>query len=173
VKEEGQSLPPLEEVEAISSASFSVWSSSDDDSERNLEDSEDAATETPEDSPHLERWEEAKCKIKEEENEMLKEQEALLESLATARKEERTQAAGPGHVPSCPQFDRFALKGLAPLRGGNRHWCPRCCATTHRHTPVSHNKHPPVVTRNPSSETMRPKTPQQRILRGPQPMPKG
>jgi hypothetical protein len=87
-----------------------------------LADDEDAATETLEDSPCLERWEEAKRKIKEEEDEMLKEQEALLESFATARKEERTQVAtaqaihaeaspcGPGHVPACPQFSvkRFA-----------------------------------------------------------------
>jgi hypothetical protein len=39
--------------EAVSSPSFSVWLSSDDDSKRNLEDDEDAATEMPHDSPHL------------------------------------------------------------------------------------------------------------------------
>jgi hypothetical protein len=60
--EEEQTLPPLEEVEAVSSPSFSDWSSSDDNSERNLEDKEDAAMETPEDSPHLEWWEEAEHK---------------------------------------------------------------------------------------------------------------
>jgi hypothetical protein len=46
VEEEEQTLPPLEEVEAVSSPSFSDWSSSDDNSERNLEDKEDAAMET-------------------------------------------------------------------------------------------------------------------------------
>jgi hypothetical protein len=37
-------------VEATSSQSFSVWSFSDDDSERNLEDNKDATIETREDS---------------------------------------------------------------------------------------------------------------------------
>jgi hypothetical protein len=113
VKEEEQPLPPPEEVEAVSSPSFSDWSSSDDDSERNLEDDKDAAIETLEDSPRLEWW---------EEDEMLEEQEALLESFATACKEERTRAAAAhairaessprrhGRVPACPQFPvgRFA-----------------------------------------------------------------
>jgi hypothetical protein len=78
-----------------------------------LEDDKDAATETPEDSPRLEWW---------EEDEMLEEQEALLESFATACKEERTRAATTqavraessprrhGRVLACPQFPvrRFA-----------------------------------------------------------------
>jgi hypothetical protein len=94
----------------------------DDDSERNLEDDEDAVMETPEDSPHLECWEEAERKAEEEEDEILEEQEALLESFATARKEERTHTAaaqavraksslrGHGRIPACPQFPvgRFA-----------------------------------------------------------------
>jgi hypothetical protein len=50
-----------------------------------LEDDEDTATEMPEDSLHLECLEEAECKA-EEEDEMLKKQETLLESFATARK---------------------------------------------------------------------------------------
>jgi hypothetical protein len=113
VKEEEQPLPPLEEVEAVSSPSSSDWSSSDDDSERSLKDDKDAATKMPEDSPHLEWW---------EEDEMLEEQEVLLDSFATACKEERTRAAatqavqvessphGHGRVPACPQFPvgRFA-----------------------------------------------------------------
>jgi hypothetical protein len=41
-------------VEAVPSPSFFDWSSSDNDSERNFEDDEDATTETPEDSPRLE-----------------------------------------------------------------------------------------------------------------------
>jgi hypothetical protein len=60
-------------VKAISSPSFSHWSSSDEDSERNLEDDEDAMMETPEDSPCLEWWEEAERKAEEEEDEMLEE----------------------------------------------------------------------------------------------------
>jgi hypothetical protein len=108
-------------VEAVSSPSFSGWSSSDDDSERNLEDDEDALTEMPKDSPCLEWCEEAEHKAEGEEDEMLEEQEALLESFATARKEETTCVAtaeailaeaspcGPVHVPACPQFlvERF------------------------------------------------------------------
>jgi hypothetical protein len=59
-----------------------------------LEDDEDAPIETMEDSPHLEWLEEKVCKAEEEEeDEMLEKQEALLESFATARKEERTRAA--------------------------------------------------------------------------------
>jgi hypothetical protein len=38
VEKEEQSLPLLEEVEAVSSLYFLVWSSLDDDSERNLAD---------------------------------------------------------------------------------------------------------------------------------------
>jgi hypothetical protein len=57
MEEEEQPLPSPEEVEAMSSPSFSVWSSSDDDSERNLE---DAALEMPEAS--LQWWEEAERK---------------------------------------------------------------------------------------------------------------
>jgi hypothetical protein len=91
--EEEQPLPLLEEVEAVSSPSFFDCSSLDDNSERNLEDDEDAATETPEDSSRLELWEEAERKAEKEKDEMLEEQEALLESFATACKEERTQAA--------------------------------------------------------------------------------
>jgi hypothetical protein len=78
--------------------------------------------ETPEDSPHLEWWEEAERKDEKEEGEMLEQQEALLESFATTCKEERTRAAAApavrtessprGHrrVPVCPQFlvRRFA-----------------------------------------------------------------
>jgi hypothetical protein len=63
MEEEEQPLPSPEEVEAVSSPSFSVWSSSDDDSERNLEDDEDAAMETPEESTCLEWWEEAERKV--------------------------------------------------------------------------------------------------------------
>jgi hypothetical protein len=108
VEEEEQPLPPSEEVEAVSSPSFSDWSFLDNDSERNLEDDEDAAMETPEDSPRLEWWEEVERKAEE--------QEALLESFATARKEERTRVAAAqairaesfprrhGHVPACLQF---------------------------------------------------------------------
>jgi hypothetical protein len=62
VEEEERSLPPPEEVEAVSSPSFSIWSFLGNDSERNLEDDEDAATKTHEDSLHLEWWEEAKGK---------------------------------------------------------------------------------------------------------------
>jgi hypothetical protein len=87
MKEEEQTLPPPEEVEAVPSPTFSDWSSVDDDSRRNLEDDKDAAMETPEDSPCLEWWEEAERKAKEEEDEMLEEQETLLESFATACKE--------------------------------------------------------------------------------------
>jgi hypothetical protein len=75
-------------VEIVSFPSFSDWSSSDDDPDRNLEDDEDTATETPEDSPCLECWEEAEHKTEEEEDEMLKEQDVPLESFATARMEE-------------------------------------------------------------------------------------
>jgi hypothetical protein len=85
VEEEEQFLPPSEEVETVSSPSFSVWSSSDDDSERNFEDDEDTTTEMPEDSLHLECLEKAERKA-EEEDEMLKKKEMLLESFATARK---------------------------------------------------------------------------------------
>jgi hypothetical protein len=87
-----------------------------------LEDDEDAATETPEDSPRLEWWEEADRKAEEEGDKMLEEQEALLESFAIPHKEERTQAAtvqavsaksfprGHGRVLACPYFlvGRFA-----------------------------------------------------------------
>jgi hypothetical protein len=93
VEEEEHSLPPPEEVEAVSFPSFSDWSSSDDDSKRNLEDDKDAATETLEDSPRLKWWEEAERKAEEEEYEMLEDQEAQLEFFATARKKERTRAA--------------------------------------------------------------------------------
>jgi hypothetical protein len=122
VEEEEQPIPPPEEVEAVSSPSFSDWSSSDDDSKRNLEDDKDAATEMPEDSPCLEWWGKVEPKVEEEEKKMLEEQEALLESFATARKEERTRAAltqavcvessphGHDLVPAFPQFPvgRFA-----------------------------------------------------------------
>jgi hypothetical protein len=74
VVEEEQFLPPPEEVEAVSSPSFSVCSSSDNDSERNLEDDKDAATETLEDSPSLEWWEEAERKAEEEEEEEMLEE---------------------------------------------------------------------------------------------------
>jgi hypothetical protein len=92
VKEE-ESLPPPEEVEAVSSPSFSVSSSLDDDSERNLVDDEYGATETLENSPRLEWWEKAERKAEEEEDEILEEQEVLLESFTTPLKEERTWAA--------------------------------------------------------------------------------
>jgi hypothetical protein len=91
VVEEEQSLPPLEDMEEVTSPSFSIWSSSDDECERKLEDDKDAAIETPKDSPHLEWWEEAERKA--EEDEILEQQEARLESFATTRKEERTRAA--------------------------------------------------------------------------------
>jgi hypothetical protein len=117
VEEEEQSLPPPEEVEAVSSPSFSICSSLEDDSERNLEDDKDAGTEMPEDYPNLEWWEEAGRKAEEEEeDEMLEEQEALLESFATACNEQRTRAAAvqaicaessphrPGRASACPQF---------------------------------------------------------------------
>jgi hypothetical protein len=54
VEEEEQPVPLPEEVGAASSPSFSDWSSSNNDYERNLEDDKDAAIETPEDSPRLE-----------------------------------------------------------------------------------------------------------------------
>jgi hypothetical protein len=73
------------------------WSSSRDDSERKLEDNKHARTEMPEDSLHFEWWEEAERKAEEEE-EMLEEQRALMESFATACKEERTR--GPWGRPS-------------------------------------------------------------------------
>jgi hypothetical protein len=57
-------------VEAVSSPSFSVWSSSNDDFERNLEDDKDATPETPEDSPSLEWWEEAELETEEEDDKM-------------------------------------------------------------------------------------------------------
>jgi hypothetical protein len=44
VEQEEQPLPPSKEVEVVSSPSFSDWSSSDDNSERNLEDDKDAMT---------------------------------------------------------------------------------------------------------------------------------
>jgi hypothetical protein len=87
LEEEWQPLPWPKEGEAVSSPYFSNWSSSDDDSKRNLEDDKDAAMETPKDSPCLEWWEEAEHK-NEEEDEMLEKQEALLESFAIVRKEE-------------------------------------------------------------------------------------
>jgi hypothetical protein len=62
MEEEEQPLPSPEEVEAVSSPSFSVCSSLDDDSERNLEDDKDAAMETLEESTRLEWWEEAERK---------------------------------------------------------------------------------------------------------------
>jgi hypothetical protein len=46
VVEEEHSLPPPKDIEAVSSPTFSGWSSSNDKSERKLEDAEDAATET-------------------------------------------------------------------------------------------------------------------------------
>jgi hypothetical protein len=64
MEEDHQPLSPPEEVEAVSFPSFSDWSSLDDDSERNLEDDEDAVTETPKDSPCLECWEEAEHKTR-------------------------------------------------------------------------------------------------------------
>jgi hypothetical protein len=67
---------------------FSGRSSSENDSERKLYDDVDAATETSEDSSHLEWWEEADRKGEEEEEEedkMLEEQEVLVESFATTR----------------------------------------------------------------------------------------
>jgi hypothetical protein len=73
VGEEEQSLPPPEEVEAVSSLSFSIWSSSDNKSERNLEDDEDAVMDIPKDSPRLEWWEVAERKTEEEEDEMIEE----------------------------------------------------------------------------------------------------
>jgi hypothetical protein len=71
--EEEEPLPPPEGVEAVSSPSFSDRSSSDDNSERNLEDNKDAAMETLEDPLHLEWWEEAERKTEEEEDGMLEE----------------------------------------------------------------------------------------------------
>jgi hypothetical protein len=73
MEEEEQHLPLSKEVEAVSSPSFSDWSSSEDDSERNLEDDEGTATEMLEDSLHLEWWEEVEHKAEEEEDEMLEE----------------------------------------------------------------------------------------------------
>jgi hypothetical protein len=106
-----------------------------------LEDDEDVATETPVDSPRLEWWEEAERKAEEEEEEeeeeeMLEEQEVLLESFATARKEERTREATAqavraesspcrhGRVPACLQFPKDSPRLRAfgrPLRRGARH----------------------------------------------------
>jgi hypothetical protein len=108
--EEEQSLPSPDDMEAISSPSFSGWSSSDEDSNSNLEDDEDTATNKLEDSLHLEWWEEAEHKAEEKEDEMLNEQDAMPESLATTRKEERTLAAmpqaprRPSRVLAYPQF---------------------------------------------------------------------
>jgi hypothetical protein len=137
MEEEEQPLPSSEEVEAVSFPSFSDWSSSNNDSERNLEDNEDTVIETLEDSPCLEWWEEVERKAEEEDDEMLEEQETLLESFTTARKEERTQAAaaqavhaesslrGHGHVPTCPQFPVGRFTEVARierlLRRGARH----------------------------------------------------
>jgi hypothetical protein len=45
VVEEEHSLPPPKDMEAVSSPTFFGWSSSNDNSERYLEDNEDAATE--------------------------------------------------------------------------------------------------------------------------------
>jgi hypothetical protein len=55
-------------VEALASPSFSGWSSSDGKSERNLEDNEDVATETPEGFSAFELSEEAERKAEEEED---------------------------------------------------------------------------------------------------------
>jgi hypothetical protein len=55
-------------VEALASPSFSGWSSSDGKSERNLEDNEDVATETPEGFSTFELSEEAERKAEEEED---------------------------------------------------------------------------------------------------------
>jgi hypothetical protein len=89
-----------------------------------LEDDKDAATEMSEDSPRLEWWEKAERKA-EEEDEMLEEQEALLESFATVCKEERTRAAtaqavraessphGCGRVLAYPQFPIGRLAEVA------------------------------------------------------------
>jgi hypothetical protein len=130
-EEEEQPLPSPEEVETVSSPSFSDWSSSDNDSERNLEDNEDTAIETLEDSPCLEWWEDVERKAEEEEDEMLEEQETLLESFTTARKEERTQAAaaqavhaesslrGHGRVPACLQFPAILLGSRVAVTGAN------------------------------------------------------
>jgi hypothetical protein len=69
VVEEAQSLPTPDDVEAVASPSFSGWSSSDGESERNLEDNADVATETPEGFSAFEWWEEAERKAEEEEKE--------------------------------------------------------------------------------------------------------
>jgi hypothetical protein len=61
-------------MEAVSSPSFCDWSFSDDDSERNLEDDEDAAMEMPEDSLRLEWCKEAERKAEEEEEEEMLEE---------------------------------------------------------------------------------------------------
>jgi hypothetical protein len=86
-------------VEAVSSSSSSFigWSSSNDESARNLEDDQDTETETPKDFVYLEWWEEAKRKVEEEEDKMLEEKEVLMESFATTKKKELT---GPWCRPS-------------------------------------------------------------------------
>jgi hypothetical protein len=99
--EEEHSLPLPKDMEAVSSTSLSGWSSSDEDSKRNLE---YATTETPKDFPRLEWWEEAEQKAKEEGDEMLKEREALLESFTTAYKEERTHSRGTSSVQRGPNY---------------------------------------------------------------------
>jgi hypothetical protein len=127
--EEEQSLPRRKGESSLLPSSD--WSSLDDDSERNLEEDEDVVTETPEVSPRLEWWEEVDRKANEEEDEMLKEQEAPLDFFATAHNEnffgtshneKRTQAATaqavpiessprePSRILACPQFPvgRFA-----------------------------------------------------------------
>jgi hypothetical protein len=130
VVEEEQSLPPPDDVEAVASPSFSGWSSSDGKSKRNLEDKEDAATETPEDSLRFECWEEAERKAEEEEEKMLEEQEALMESFATARREVRPLRAGlivyrPASIFASKnstwmhRFARPLQKGARPLRVKN------------------------------------------------------
>jgi hypothetical protein len=94
-----------------------------------LKDDEDAATETLKDSPHLEWWEKAKRKAEEEDDAMLEEQEAQLESFATARKEERTRAAAVqaihvessprrhARIPACLQFPVGRFTEVAHLVG--------------------------------------------------------
>jgi hypothetical protein len=98
-----------------------------------LEDDEDAAMETLEDSPRLEWWEEAERKAEEEENKMPEEQEALLESFkfatAQGRKDSGGRGAGrPRRVLSAWTWQRTGLSAVScrKIRRGCAHLEGRC-----------------------------------------------
>jgi hypothetical protein len=136
VEEEEQPLPPPKEVEAVSSPSFSDWSSSDNDSERNLEDNEDAVMETSEDSPHMEWWEE-------EEDEILEEPKALQSPL-------RADMAVYRPARSFPSEDSLRLRTFGRmLQRGARH-----LRVTH-HAPRMAKVLPPLPPSSSSRRTRR------------------